>query len=162
MLEKKFAFLAPVEVVEVTKENLEEVAQWCGGVIGEAASTRVKGQMDPYVWVPTPPNTKLSNAFPGMFISKRLVRTYRNELQITYSVLKADYMKKNYFDTPIEAVDRTWGDHKTRVIQASHSNPKRAGKPKSHNEPKNPGQKKVWDGKKLVNETVQEAQEVLD
>ena len=123
-MEKSFYFLSPVEVVKVTKENLEEVAEWCGGKVATTESRRVPGRMDSYVWVPTPKGTKISWAFPGMFITKRLVRTVKDEIRITYAVFRRDYFEKNYFDSPIEAVDNTWGKTDAKLVK-----PKGNGKP---------------------------------
>lgn len=107
-LNNQFYFVSPLEVVKVTTDNLEEVAAWCGGKVAQTESRRVKGRIDSYVWVPTPKGTNLSWAFPGMFITKRLVVTLKNELKATFSIFKRDYFEKNYFDTPQAAVDATW------------------------------------------------------
>lgn len=107
-MQKQFYFLSPVEVVKVTSSNLEEVAEWCGGKVATTESNKVKGRMDKYVWVPTPKGTHISWAFPGMFITKRIVVTLKGELRETWSVFRRDYFEKNYFDTPIDAVDATW------------------------------------------------------
>lgn len=107
-MQKQFYFLSPVEVVKVTSQNLEEVAEWCGGKIAAAESRRVPGKMDSYVWVPTPKGSNISWAFPGMFITKRIVVTMKGELRTTFSVFRKDYFEKNYFDSPLAAVDATW------------------------------------------------------
>lgn len=107
-MQKQFYFLSPVEVVKVTRHNMDEVAEWCGGKVAATESRRVAGRMDSYVWVPTPKNTKVSWAFPGMFVTKRLVRSVKDELKITYAVFFGDYFAKNYFDSPQEAVAQTW------------------------------------------------------
>lgn len=107
-MNKQYYFLSPVEVVKVTSQNLEEVAEWCGGSVQETESRRVPGRMDKYVLVPTPKDTNISWAFPGMFITKRLVVTVKDELRATYAVFRRDYFEKNYFDTPKDATDKTW------------------------------------------------------
>lgn len=107
-MKKQFYFLSPVEVVKVTTQNLEEVAEWCGGKVAKTESRRVPGRLDPYVWVPTPKGTSISWAFPGMYITKRLVVTVKGELTTTWAVFRKDYFEKNYFDTPQAAVDATW------------------------------------------------------
>lgn len=107
-MHKQFFFLSPVEVVKVTSQNLDEVAEWCGGSVQETESRRVPGRMDKYVLVPTPKDTNISWAFPGMFITKRLVITVKDELRETYAVFRRDYFEKNYFDTPKDAADKTW------------------------------------------------------
>jgi len=107
-LQTNFYFLSPVEVVRVTPKNLEEVAAWCGGKVHETESRRVEGRMDKYVWVPTPKGSAISWAFPGMFITKRVVITEKNEIKVTYSVFRKDYFNKNYFQTPEVAVTETW------------------------------------------------------
>ena len=119
-MQSKFYFLSPVEVMKVTSQNLAEVAEWCGGEVATTESRRVAGRMDSYVWVPTPKGSSISWAFPGMFITKRLVRTIKDELRITYAVFRKDYFEKNYFDSPTEAVDQTW----------AQKDPKKAHKPK--------------------------------
>lgn len=108
-MQKQFYFLSPVEVVKVTLQNLHEVAEWCGGKVASTESRRVPGRMDSYVWVPTPKGTAISWAFPGMFVTKRVVRTVKDELRVTYAVFRKDYFEKNYFNSPMEAVDGTWG-----------------------------------------------------
>ena len=107
-MNKDFYFLSPVEVVKVTSQNLEEVAEWCGGSVQKTESRRVPGRMDSYVLVPTPKDTNISWAFPGMFITKRLVVTVKDELRSTYAVFRRDYFEKNYFSTPKDAADKTW------------------------------------------------------
>lgn len=107
-MQKDFYFLSPVEVVKVTSSNLEEAAEWCGGSVLQTESRRAKDRMDSYVHVPTPEGTKISWAFPGMFITKRLVITMKNEIRATYAVFRRDYFDKNYFGTVNDAVDKTW------------------------------------------------------
>jgi hypothetical protein len=113
-MQKQFYFLSPVEVVKVTIQNLAEVAEWCGGKVASTESRRVPGRMDSYVWVPTPKGTAISWAFPGMFVTKRLVRTVKDELRVTYAVFRKDYFEKNYFDSPLAAVDETWGKNEKK------------------------------------------------
>lgn len=112
MMLKQFYFLSPVEVVKVTAQNLEEAAAWCGGKVAQTESRRRPGTMDSYVWVPTPKAAEkgggISWAFPGMYITKRLVITMKDEVRVTYAVFRKDYFEKNYFDTPLAAVDATW------------------------------------------------------
>lgn len=107
-MKTQFYFPAPVEVVKVTNENLAEVAEWCGGKVASTESRKVPGRMDSYVWVPTPKGNAVSWAFPGMFITKRMVVTVKDEMKATYAVFRKDYFSRNYFDTPSEAVDKTW------------------------------------------------------
>lgn len=107
-MNKQFFFLSPVEVVKVTPQNLDEVAEWCGGVVQETESRRVKGRMDKYVLVPTPRNAAISWAFPGMFVTKRLVTNQKNELKVTWAVYRRDYFEPNYFTTPEAATKATW------------------------------------------------------
>lgn len=107
-LQTNFYFLSPVEVVRVTPKNLEDVAEWCGGKVAETESRRVEGRMDKYVWVPTPKGSAISWAFPGMFITKRVVITEKDEIKVTYSVFRKDYFNKNYFKDHLEALDKTW------------------------------------------------------
>lgn len=113
-MQKQFYFLSPVEVVKVTLQNLAEVAEWCGGKVASTESRRVPGRMDSYVWVPTPKGTAISWAFPGMFVTKRLVRSAKDELRVTYAVFRKDYFEKNYFDTPTAAVDATWAKNEKK------------------------------------------------
>lgn len=112
-LSLQYHFLSPVESVKVTSQNLEDVAKWCGGKVAQTESRRVPGRMDSYVWVPTPKDTKLSWAFPGMIITKRLVVTVKGELRSTWAVFRRDYFDKNYFETPQDAVDQTWEREKS-------------------------------------------------
>lgn len=120
-MHKQFYFLSPVEVVKVTMQNLQEVAEWCGGSIHETPSRRVKGRMDKYVLVPTPSEKNISWAFPGMYITKRLVVTIKDELRATYAVFRRDYFDKNYFDTPKEAADKTWErENSERQLKVHH------------------------------------------
>lgn len=116
-MQKQFYFLSPVEVVKVTLQNLAEVAEWCGGKVAATESRRVPGRMDSYVWVPTPKGTSISWAFPGMFITKRLVRSAKDELRVTYAVFRKDYFEKNYFDSPLAAVEQTWEKGKKKVAK---------------------------------------------
>lgn len=118
-LNNQFFFVAPLEVVKVTRDNLEEAAAWCGGKVAEVASRKVEGRIDSYVWVPTPKGTQISWAFPGMFITRRIVVTLKNELTYTYQVYKRDYLERNYFGTPNEAVDKTWERAEKERIKAA-------------------------------------------
>ena len=137
-LKLDFAFLSPVQVVKVTTQNLQEVAEWCGGQVASTESRRVPGRQDSYVWVPTPKGTAISWAFPGMFITKRLVRTIKDELRVTYAVFRRDYYEKNYFETPNIAVAQTWekgmktpNTPKKSPKPTDHKHPQMAGKPSS-------------------------------
>lgn len=107
-LNPEFAFLSPVQFVKVTKQNMEEVAEWCGGKVAKIESRRKPGTMDDYVWVPTPDESKTSSAFPGYYVTKRIVMTAHNELKVTWAVFAGRYFDKNYFDSPLAAVDATW------------------------------------------------------
>lgn len=107
-LKLDFYFVSPLEVVKVSRSNLEQVAEWCGGKIATVESRRNPGRVDTYVWVPTPKGTQISWAFPGMFITKRMVVSEKNELKVTYSVFRRDYFERNYFESPNLAVDMTW------------------------------------------------------
>lgn len=107
-MKTQFYFSAPVEVVKVTNENLAEVAEWCDGKVAATESRRVAGRMDSYVWVPTPKGNSLSWAFPGMYITKRLAVSVKDEIKATYQVFRRDYFSRNFFDSPLEAVENTW------------------------------------------------------
>jgi len=107
-MKQDFFFLSPVLVVKVTNQNLDEVAEWCGGEVGETESRRKQGAMDKYVWVPTPKGNQTSWAFPGMFVTKRLVITMQGKLKATWAVFRRDYFEKNYFDSPEAATAATW------------------------------------------------------
>jgi len=107
-LKIEFGHLAPVQVVKVTQNNFEAVAKWCGGTVHETPSRRRKNEMDKYVLVPTPKSNDVSWAFPGMFVTKRLVITMKGELKATWAVFRRDYYEKNYFDSVKSAVDATW------------------------------------------------------
>ncbi len=132
-MNKQFYFLSPVEVVKVTSQNLEEVAEWCGGSVQETESRRVPGRMDKYVLVPTPKDTNISWAFPGMFITKRLVVTVKDELRATYAVFRRDYFEKNYFDTPKDAADKTWEREVAERDNAKKAHPSRKAEPVTNN-----------------------------
>lgn len=107
-MKTQFYFPAPVEVVKVTNENLADVAKWCEGKVAATESRRVPGRMDSYVWVPTPKGNSISWAFPGMYITRRMVVTVKDEMKCTFQVFRRDYFSRNYFDTVTEAVDKTW------------------------------------------------------
>lgn len=115
-MQKQIYVLAPVEVVKVTSQNLAEVAEWCGGKVASAESRKVPGRMDSYVWVPTPGGTKISWAFPGMFVTKRLVNVIKkgsdgkphSELKATWAVYRRDYFEQNYFESHTDAIKATW------------------------------------------------------
>lgn len=107
-MQKNFYFPAPVEVVKVTQNNLQEVAEWCGGKVLQTESRRNPGTQDSYVWVPVPKNVRISWAFPGMYITKRVVITVKNEVKTSFAIFKKDYFTGNFFDTPKEATDKTW------------------------------------------------------
>ena len=110
-MQKSFHFLAPVEAVKLTKKNLKEVAEWCGGKLAETPSRRVPNQMEPYVEVPTTDETKIAWAFPGMYVTRRLVVSRNGDLKQTWAVFRSDYFEKNYFDTPQDSVSATWEKH---------------------------------------------------
>lgn len=105
---KKFYFMSPVQVVKVTTHNIEQAAEWCGGVIKTTESRRNPGRTDKYIDVPVPKGAALVMAFPGMFITKRVVITLENEIKVTYGVFRKDFFEKNYWAEPLEAVDACW------------------------------------------------------
>lgn len=119
LLNRKFSFLAPLEVVKVTSETIEEAALWCGGTIHETESRRVKGRMDKYILVPTPKGNATSWAFPGMYITKRLAVTEKDTLKPTFSVFRRDYFERNCFDSPQEATNATWERAELEKIEAA-------------------------------------------
>lgn len=125
-MQKQFHFLSPIEVVKVTSHNLQEVAEWCGGKVAETPSTHRPGTMDKYVWVPTPKGTTISWAFPGMFVTKRLVRSVKDDLRVTFAVFRRDYFEKNYFASPDEAVTHTWERHFKEEAKKTKPAPKPA------------------------------------
>lgn len=129
-LQTNFYFLSPVEVVRVTPKNLEEVAAWCGGQVAETESRRQEGRMDKYVWVPTPKGSAISWAFPGMYITKRVVITENNELKVTYSVFRKAYFKANYFQSPDLAVQETWDRQQKEAGKKVHPSNGKAVTPK--------------------------------
>lgn len=108
MLQPQFFFLSPVQVVKVTKENLNEVAEWCGGTVLETPSRRDPKVLDKYVHVPTPEGSAISWAFPNMYITRRLVVTGKGDMKTSFAVFKRDYFEKNYFVDPSDAVAMTW------------------------------------------------------
>lgn len=130
-MQKSFFFSSPVEVVKVTSSNLAEVAEWCGGEIAETESRNVPGRMDKYVWVPTPKGTTISWAFPGMYITKRLVLTVKDDLRATYAVFRKDYFQKNYFENPDIAINSTWERYFKEEAKKAQVAPKPAA-PKNH------------------------------
>jgi primosomal protein N' len=130
-MKTQFYFPAPVEVVKVTNENLADVAAWCGGKVAATESRRVAGRMDSYVWVPTPKGTAISWAFPGMFITKRLAITVKDEMKATYSVFRRDYFSRNFFDTPTEATDKTWEKYEKEKAKESNTPKPAAPKPRA-------------------------------
>lgn len=121
MSKQDFFFLSPVLVMKVTNQNMDEVAEWCGGLVQETESRRVAGRMDKYVLVPTPKEAKVSWAFPGMFVTKRLVITMKGELKGTWAVFRRDYFEKNYFDTPEAASAATWEREHDASLQPKES-----------------------------------------
>lgn len=151
-MHKQFYFLSPVEVVKVTPQNMEEVAEWCGGRVAQIENKRKPGQMDKYVWVPTPKGSASSSAYPGMYVTKRIVVTVNSELKTTFSVFRKDYFDKNYFDTPNLAVDATWerADKEARAKQI----PKPAAPKKKELKP--------YDINKLMGEHKQEEDQKLE
>lgn len=107
-LKKNFYFMSPVQVVKVTTHNIEQAAEWCGGEIKSTESRRNPGRTDRYIDVPVPKGAALVMAFPGMYITKRVVISLENEIKVTYGVFRRDYFEKNYFLEPIESVDACW------------------------------------------------------
>lgn len=107
-LKKQFYFMSPVQVVKVTTHNIEQAAEWCGGKIKTTDSRRHPGRTDKYVDVPVPKGAALVMAFPGMYITKRVVISLENEIKVSYAVFRRDYFEKNYFLEPIQSVDACW------------------------------------------------------
>lgn len=105
---KKFYFMSPVQVVKVTTHNIEQAATWCGGTIKTTESRRNPGRSDRYIDVPVPKGAALVMAFPGMFITKRVVINLENEIKVTYGVFRKDFFEKNYWAEPLESVDACW------------------------------------------------------
>lgn len=105
---KKFYFMSPVHVVKVTTHNIEQAAEWCDGTIRTTESRRNPGRTDLYIDVPVPKGAALVMAFPGMFITKRIVISLENQIKVTYGVFRRDFFEKNYWAQPIEAVDACW------------------------------------------------------
>lgn len=90
-------FAIPVEAVRVTKDNMKEVAEWCGGRIFERESKKVPGQIDEYVWVPTPRKATISWAYPGMYVTKQTRISSEDKVTVTWAVFQGAYFMRNYF-----------------------------------------------------------------
>lgn len=117
MINKQFFFSAPAEVVRVTKNNLHEVAEWCGGKVAETPSKKDPNKMSPYVWVPTPPRTRLTWAFVGMYVTKRLIVGVDGKITESWQVFRRDYFQANFFETPDAAIKGTWEPHFKEIGQ---------------------------------------------
>lgn len=108
-MQKQFYFLSPIEAVKVTAENLQEVADWCGGKVVSIESKKTPGTMDQYVWVPVPnKGSYLSDAYPGMWVTRRLVIGHKEELRVSWAVMRQDHFRRNYFETPLDSTVKTW------------------------------------------------------
>lgn len=118
-INEQFFFLSPVQAVKVTAQNLDEVAEWCGGLVAQTESRKRPGTMDKYVAVPTPEGAKMGLAFLGMYVTRRVAITARGESKITWAVYAKGYFKNNYFDTPAESVEKTWGRKQKKAVEAS-------------------------------------------
>lgn len=105
---KKSYFMSPVEVVKVSTHNIEQAAKWCGGEIKTTESRRNPGRTDRYIDVPVPKGAALVMAFPGMYITKRIVISLENQIKISFAVFRRDFFEKNYWLEPLDAVDACW------------------------------------------------------
>lgn len=110
-MKKELFVLPPLEAVEVTEENLQQVADWCGGKVSQAPSRRNPNKLNSYVWVPTPKGAKLTWAWPGMYVTKRLVKTQKGELKATYGVFRREFFLENYFSNIGLAIAKTWAEY---------------------------------------------------
>lgn len=107
-LKKQFYFMSPVQAVKVTTHNIEQAAEWCGGVIKTTDSRRHPGRTDKYIDVPVPKGGSLVMAFPGMWITKRIVISLEDEIKVSFAVFRRDFFEKNYFLEPVQSVDACW------------------------------------------------------
>lgn len=96
-MKKETYFAIPVEAVRVTKDNMKEVAEWCGGTIYQRESKKVPGQYDPYIWVPTPRGSTISWAYAGMYVTKRTMISSEDNVTVTWAVFQRAYFMRNYF-----------------------------------------------------------------
>lgn len=134
-LKKQFYFMSPVQVVKVTTHNIEQAAEWCGGEIKTTDSRRYPGRKDKYIDVPVPKGAALVMAFPGMYITKRIVISLEDEIKVTFAVFRRDYFEKNYFLEPVQGVDACWVrlaneemEPEKAVVHVQVSNPGEVGK----------------------------------
>lgn len=111
-----------VEAVQVTPENMEEVATWCGGVLQHLPGKEEGEQGKPYVKVDThrPHNVRQTQAFVGDWVSsseagfkvytrKAFARAFTEAVVYTeedaMKHLESDSSTENVFDTSTEAPD---------------------------------------------------------
>lgn len=106
----EFFFVAPISAMLVTDDNMEAVAKWCGGSVERPA----KAKKDCVV-VKTPKSASLSWAFPGMYVTRRIVVSTEGVVHETWGVFRASYFARNYFETPIESIDAIWAIAATKV-----------------------------------------------
>lgn len=102
-MEALLYFGPPIEAVQVNSSNLAEVAEWCGGKVAAWESKDEAGKFYNYVWVPTPRGTKISWAYPGMYVVKRKATNSKGSVKTTLAVFHKEYFEKNFFENPVVA-----------------------------------------------------------
>lgn len=162
-LKKQFYFMSPVHVVKVTTHNIEQAAEWCGGEIKTTDSRRYPGRTDKYIEVPVPKGAALVMAFPGMYITKRIVISLENEIKVTFAVFRRDYFEKNYFLEPIQSIDACWTrlaneemEPEQAIVAVNVANPGDVGKALMA------AREKMTAPNATVDEVVEAAGEILD
>lgn len=99
-METSLYFGPPVEAVQVSAANMDEVAQWCGGKIATWEKKAQPGRIFTYIWVPVPKGTKVYWAYPGMWIVKRKATNSMGAMKTTWAVFHKEYFEKNFFANP--------------------------------------------------------------
>jgi hypothetical protein len=102
-MESSLYFGPPVEAVQVTTSNMEEVAEWCGGRIASWEKKAQPGREFKYIWVPVPRGTKVYWAYPGMWVVKRKATNSMGVVKTTLAVFHREYFEKNFFENPVLA-----------------------------------------------------------
>lgn len=89
-VEKFIRKVRPVEAVQVTMDNLQEVADWCGGLVVPPGSIVGQNNTEPYVFVNVrnPRNDADKQAFPTMWVIRE---DFRNNRIVTNKQFKNSY-----------------------------------------------------------------------
>ena len=107
----KYYFQSPVAAVQVTRDNLEEVAAWAGGFVSQASPKSGSSKRVPCVEFGTDvlrQGSRNNVAFPGSYVTKKITVGRGGVASVSVGIFTRAYFEANHDEDPGVVIDKTW------------------------------------------------------